>query len=489
MDGDETQGAARQEIDGPQPAPPSDLEGGAGMLAPPPAAAPRRFATWWTIVASILLVGLGVLIVAGKRGAGLRTTGTDPLKAFDHLVQSETSHPPLPPAVAADAEHTLKALITDGKQPAAVANGARARLAIVLGESGRWAEAQPYLLWSDHARLVRVGICAYGREDKFCATLSACDDTKLAALETLAGPWAARRACKAAALRRGDAAAAAKLDESPVERARRVKWSNLQLVLVALLLFAGTVAGLVLVRAQRRSPAAPPSPSPPPPAPWTKAELYAALVRCAVLPLLLGIVVTSVLFALKLPARPVFGIALYLFAWAWVARLVFRRFGLSWTDALFARRGEPSTRTSVVALFAIAAIGLDRAGHSTIRYAAGALGLRTPWSDEFAPQAAQLSMRLIAMLLEVVILAPLIEELVCRRVIFAAFRRRWSFVWAALASAAIFAVPHAYSTIGTSVVVWTGLVTAWAYDRTGSLWPSLMVHASGNALAVLSGLT
>jgi membrane protease YdiL (CAAX protease family) len=329
-------------------------------------------------------------------------------------------------------------------------------------------------------------ICAYGRDDKSCATLSACDDANLAALETLAGPWAARRACKAAALRRGDAAAAAKLDESPVERTRRMKWRNLQVILFALLLFAGTVAGLVLVRAQRRSPAPPPSP---PPAPWTKAELYAALVRCAVLPLLLVIVVLSVLGALKLPSRSAFGIVLYLLAWGWVARLLFRRFGLSWTDALFARRGEPSTKISVVALFAIAAIGLDRAGHFMIRSAAGAIGLRTPWSDVFAPQTAQVSIRLIAVILEVVILAPLVEELVCRRVIFAAFRRRRSFVWAALASAAIFAVPHAYSTIGTSVVMWTGLVTAWAYDRTGSLWPSLLVHASGNAFAVLSGLS
>ena len=39
-----------------------------------------------------------------------------------------------------------------------------------------------------------------------------------------------------------------------------------------------------------------------------------------------------------------------------------------------------------------------------------------------------------------------------------------------------------------SLVVWSGLVTAWAYDRTGSLWPSVLVHASGNALALLAGL-
>jgi membrane protease YdiL (CAAX protease family) len=240
------------------------------------------------------------------------------------------------------------------------------------------------------------------------------------------------------------------------------------------------------VRARRRAPAPPPSSLP---APWTTAELYAALVRCAVLPLLCAMVVMIVLVASKLPYEPLFGIALYLFGWGWVARLVFRRFGLSWTDALFTRAVDRGAKTGVVALFAIAAMGLDRAGHFTIHYAAAVLGSRTPWSDQFPPQTAQVSMRLIGVILEVIILAPLIEELVCRRVIFAAFRRRWSFGWAALASAAIFALPHAYSAVGTFTVMWTGLVTAWAYDRTANLWPSVLVHAANNALAVLSGLT
>ena len=39
-----------------------------------------------------------------------------------------------------------------------------------------------------------------------------------------------------------------------------------------------------------------------------------------------------------------------------------------------------------------------------------------------------------------------------------------------------------------SVLVALKLVTAWAYDRTGSLWPSVLVHASGNALGLLSAL-
>ncbi len=486
VDDEGAQPAARPEIHGAEPPPPPDQGDGAGTLAPPSSAPPPRFETWWTIVASILLVALAVLVVAGKRGAGLQTTGIDPLKAFDRMVQREASEPPLSRAVAADAERTLKVLIVDGKQPTVVANGARARLVIVLGESGRWAEAQPYLLWSDHASLIPVVTCAYGSGDETCATPSACDDAHLAALETLAGPWAARRACKAAAHRRGDAATGAKLSEGPAEYARRMVWPDLQFVLSAVLALAGIVAGGILVRAWRGSPAPPPAP---PPAPWTVAELYAALVRCAALPLLCGIVIAIVLVALKLPYDPTVGIALYLFGWGWVARLVFKRFGLSWTDALFAGRGERGAKTGVVVLFTMAAIGLDRVGHFAIRYAGGGLGLRSPWSDQFPPETAQFSMRLIGVILEIVILAPLVEELVCRRVIFAAFRQRWRFGFAALASAVIFAAPHAYSAVGMLALLWTGLVTAWAYDRTANLWPGLLVHAANNALAVLFSLT
>ena len=34
------------------------------------------------------------------------------------------------------------------------------------------------------------------------------------------------------------------------------------------------------------------------------------------------------------------------------------------------------------------------------------------------------------------------------------------------------------------MMFWLGLVAAWAFSRTGSLWPCVGAHAYGNAIAV-----
>src|SRR5262249_43072498 len=80
-------------------------------------------------------------------------------------------------------------------------------------------------------------------------------------------------------------------------------------------------------------------------------------------------------------------------------------------------------------------------------------------------------------------------ELFFRRVIFGALRRRWCFAWAALGSAALFALVHAYSPVGTLTVLWAGLVAAWTLERTATLWPAVLIHAVNNALAVAFSLT
>ena len=51
------------------------------------------------------------------------------------------------------------------------------------------------------------------------------------------------------------------------------------------------------------------------------------------------------------------------------------------------------------------------------------------------------------------------------------FRRRFQWGTAAMLSAALFALAHGYGLIGFLSVFWSGLVWAWAYERTGSLWP------------------
>jgi membrane protease YdiL (CAAX protease family) len=86
----------------------------------------------------------------------------------------------------------------------------------------------------------------------------------------------------------------------------------------------------------------------------------------------------------------------------------------------------------------------------------------------------------------IVIAAPLSEEIFFRGFIFGGLRRRLPFVGAALISAAIFGVFH-YTGAGSLAVVpqlaFLGFALAWVYERTGSIYPAIAIHATNNLLA------
>lgn len=86
-----------------------------------------------------------------------------------------------------------------------------------------------------------------------------------------------------------------------------------------------------------------------------------------------------------------------------------------------------------------------------------------------------------------VTLAPLLEETLFRGVLFASLRPRLGFWPAALASAAAFAALHG-DLPRLLPLTFLGLVLAWLYERTGSLWPSVAMHAVQNAAAIIVAL-
>ncbi len=84
-------------------------------------------------------------------------------------------------------------------------------------------------------------------------------------------------------------------------------------------------------------------------------------------------------------------------------------------------------------------------------------------------------------LLSICALAPLLEELVFRRCLYAGLRRRLP-VWAAvLAGGAVFGIFHGSDFAGTAI---SGFVFCWAYERTGRLQTPILVHAFSNMLAL-----
>jgi hypothetical protein len=82
-----------------------------------------------------------------------------------------------------------------------------------------------------------------------------------------------------------------------------------------------------------------------------------------------------------------------------------------------------------------------------------------------------------------VVLAPLVEEVAFRGLLYATLRRRLGWLAAALLSSALFALPHGYGLGGSLSVFVSGVVWAWGYERTGSLLPGIAAHAANNLWA------
>jgi uncharacterized protein len=83
------------------------------------------------------------------------------------------------------------------------------------------------------------------------------------------------------------------------------------------------------------------------------------------------------------------------------------------------------------------------------------------------------------------IAAPLLEEMLFRGIILRSFLRQYSKTASILGSAALFAIAHlnVYQLVTAFAV---GIVAGWLYERTRSLWPCILLHASYNAFVTYS---
>lgn len=79
------------------------------------------------------------------------------------------------------------------------------------------------------------------------------------------------------------------------------------------------------------------------------------------------------------------------------------------------------------------------------------------------------------------ILIPFSEELLFRGVLYA-WLRRWSVVFAVPASAVVFGLFHGLNTAMPFAMV-LGMLLALLYEKSGSLWPSVVAHSVTNMLA------
>ena len=141
--------------------------------------------------------------------------------------------------------------------------------------------------------------------------------------------------------------------------------------------------------------------------------------------------------------------------------------------------------------FALSMVGLAALAWFSYAVVQGVLApLIHPEQDDVTKElgtndSSALSIAVTAVL--VVVGAALSEELLFRGVIFGGLRRSMSLLPAAVISSLLWALLHltAANIAVVGVLVIFGLVLAWLYERTGSLWAPICAHAINNAIAVL----
>ena len=87
----------------------------------------------------------------------------------------------------------------------------------------------------------------------------------------------------------------------------------------------------------------------------------------------------------------------------------------------------------------------------------------------------------------VAVIAPLVEEIVFRGMIFGWLRGRVPIVWAVLISAALFSLAHiGFLQLTLFLPVFSaGLLLAVLYNHARSLWPNVIVHGAFNLIGLL----
>jgi len=111
------------------------------------------------------------------------------------------------------------------------------------------------------------------------------------------------------------------------------------------------------------------------------------------------------------------------------------------------------------------------------------LPLENPQLDFLVPQDFSVSGAVLMIILGGV-LVPVAEEVFFRGVLYR-FMRQYSGRWLAIiASSLIFGALHGDIAVACATFV-MGIVLAWFYETSGSLWPSIMIHATNNTIKLI----
>jgi len=158
------------------------------------------------------------------------------------------------------------------------------------------------------------------------------------------------------------------------------------------------------------------------------------------------------------------------------ARLVRRR-GLS-------AFGFRPARPRQLALGALLGAGAYMVGTALALLVVLATGFSENVQASYQAGAAAGALGLVLSILAGAVLTPLGEEFAFRGVLTSALLARLPAWVAIVLGAAVFALAHGINPVLAPAFV-VGLVSGVMFHRTGSIWPSVMVHAGNNVVALL----
>jgi uncharacterized protein len=228
-------------------------------------------------------------------------------------------------------------------------------------------------------------------------------------------------------------------------------------------------------------PTAPPAPD------WSWRELVLVLLTTLVAAVALGMVARSLstVFGLELegglvsPVLYLVGFGIYLSVLVAIYVFAARRTGwaalgltpASWRDYIIV---PPLFLLEMAALVAVNLLIAQIVG-----------SFDNPQVEAISGGRALSSADLLLLLVLIAGVAPFVEELFFRGMLYPLLRRRMGAPAAIVLNAALFAIIHVYPLLLPGLFV-VGLFLAYLRERSGSIWPSVLLHALQNGLALLA---
>ena len=365
-----------------------------------------------------------------------------------------------------------------------------ARRAVLLAHAGRAAEAREAVAAAERAdpsttstlgKVLGYGMLAQPGEPTAVEV-----DSAVAALAVPgfgSEGWTADELRLSVHRRRGDTDQASAIQAGMYQRTRRLLRGSEVLAGVGLLAAAVALALIILAatRGRRLLPWPPQLSNALLPPPWTVGQGVAVAVRALVTGMMVGGISYVVLERLGFEGTGVAFIAAGIPGYRYIRRGLLTPAGLDWRSAFGLR--APGQFRRVLGCTAML-VAIDQVMAMLAQISGARLGRQVPWTDlmnETVVTGARWPAA--AMILAMVVAAPLMEEVFFRGVIYGTLRRRLPVLAAAMVSGLLFAVAHGYSLVATTHLFLGATIWALAYEWTRSLLPSLLDHATNNVLA------